>query len=134
MTRIWPPRTRVLLVEDDRLTANLLQARLEMEGLEVGVALNGLEALGVLEQEPYDLVVTDLLMPAMSGFRLIQEIRQLPRPLGDVPILVISSNRSEQETVACFAAGADDFMSKPIVVSLLMERLWNLLQRRQARR
>ncbi len=133
MTRHWPAHVLVLLVEDDRLTVNLLKARLEMEGLEVRVAWNGLEALAALEKEPVDLLVTDLMMPGMNGFRLIQEIRQLPEAMGKVPILVISASQSEQEMVACFSAGADDFMAKPLVIPVLMERLWHLLQRGKLR-
>jgi CheY-like chemotaxis protein len=131
MTRTWPENTRVLLVEDERLTANLLKARLEMEGLVVRVAQNGLEALDLLAQEPADLVITDLMMPAMNGFRLIQELRQMPGPQGRVPILVISVNQNEQEIVACFSAGADDYMAKPILIPLMMERLWRMVQRGQ---
>jgi DNA-binding response OmpR family regulator len=132
MTRLWPENTTILLVEDERLTLNLLTARFRMEGLTVKVAQNGLEALAHLEQAPVNLVVTDLMMPAMSGFRLIQEIRQLAPPTSRVPILVISSLQNEQEIVSCFSAGADDFMGKPLQIPLLMERLWRLLQRGHA--
>jgi DNA-binding response OmpR family regulator len=131
MTRMWPEPTRVLLVEDERLTQNLLKARFEMEGLEVRTAWNGQEALATLEREPVDMVVTDLMMPTMNGFRLIQEIRELESAPRRVPILVISNLQNEQEIVSCFAAGADDFMTKPIQIPLLMERLWRLLQRAQ---
>jgi len=129
MTRTWPVTMRTLLVEDDRLTANLLKTRLEWEGMKVRVAMNGLEALAMLQEEPVELVVTDLMMPAMNGFQLIQEIRRLPSPLGEVPIMVISTNQNQQEMVSCFSAGADDFMTKPILIPLMMERLWRLVQR-----
>jgi CheY-like chemotaxis protein len=132
MTRIWPEPTRVLVVEDDYLTARLISTRLAMDGLLVRTAVNGREALGALEAEPADLVVTDLMMPAMNGFRLIQEIRDLPEPQGRVPILVVSSNQNEQDMLACFSAGADDFMTKPISVPLLLERLWRLRHRGSA--
>ncbi len=119
----------MLVVEDDYLTAKLLATRLKMEGIQVRVAANGQEALALLDQEPTDLLVTDLMMPAMNGYRLIQEIRDMAPPLGKVPILVVSSNQNEQDMVACFGAGADDFMSKPISIPLFMERLWRLRQR-----
>lgn len=129
MARIWPADTKVLLVEDDFLIARMLQTRLEMDGLGVRVAAHGLEALETIGREQVDLVITDLMMPAMSGYRLIQEIRQLPAPRGAVPILVISTNQNEEDMVACFAAGADDFMTKPVSVPLLMERIWRLHRR-----
>jgi CheY-like chemotaxis protein len=132
MTRIWPENTQVLVVEDDATTARIIQARLEMEGLKVFVASNGVEGLEILHQHEIDLVTTDLMMPAMNGFRLVQEIRDLPPPKGRVPILLISSNQNEQDMVRCLAAGADDYITKPISAQVLMERLWRMLQRASA--
>jgi DNA-binding response OmpR family regulator len=129
MSRAWPENTQVLIVEDDQATAMILQARLEMEGLKVFMAPNGLEGLDILLREDIDLVTTDLMMPAMNGFRLVQEIRDLPPPKGRVPILLISSNQNEQDMVRCLAAGADDYMTKPISSQVLMERLWRMYQR-----
>lgn len=129
MSRAWPADTRVLLVEDNLLTARMIRSRLEMEGLTVLEAHNGLEGLELLRAEPVALVSTDLMMPAMDGFRLIQEIRDLPAPKGKVPILVVSSNQNEQDMVRCLAAGADDYITKPISPQVFIERMWRLLQR-----
>ena len=129
MSRRWPEPTRVLVVEDDPATARIIQVRLEMEGLTVFVARQGVEALDIFRREAIDLVITDLMMPAMNGFRLVQEIRDLPPPKGRVPILLISSNQNEQSMIRCLAAGADDFMIKPISVQMLVERLWRLFER-----
>ena len=129
MSRIWPVNTRVLVVEDDQSTARIIQARLEMEGLTVFVAFNGVEGLEILQREDIDLITTALMMPAMNGFRLVQEVRDLPAPKGLVPILLISSNQNEQDMVRCLAAGADDYMTKPISAQVLVERLWRLHQR-----
>lgn len=129
MSRKWPDPTRVLVVEDDQATARLIQARLEMEGLKVFMASNGVEGLEILHREAIDLVTTDLMMPAMNGFRLVQEIRDLPPPKGRVPILLISSNQNEQDMIRCLAAGADDYMTKPISAQVLVERLWRMHQR-----
>jgi DNA-binding response OmpR family regulator len=129
MTRHWPAHTTVLVVEDDPATAKIIQVRLEMEGLKVLVATNGVEGLEILQRETVDLVTTDLMMPAMNGFRLVQEVRDLPPPKGRVPILLISSNHSEQDMVRCLAAGADDYMAKPLSVQVLVERLWRLFER-----
>lgn len=129
MSRVWPEDTRVLIVEDDQATARLIQARLQMEGLKVFVAYNGVDGLEILKQEDIDLVTTDLMMPAMNGFRLVQEIRDLPPPKGRVPILLISSNQNEQDMIRCLAAGADDYMTKPLSAQVLVERLWRMHQR-----
>jgi len=132
MSRIWPEDTKVLVVEDDAATARIIQARLEMEGLSVFTASNGVDGLETLQQQDIDLVTTDLMMPAMNGFRLVQEIRDLPPPKGRVPILLISSNQNEQDMVRCLAAGADDYITKPISAQVLVERLWRMLQRASA--
>ncbi len=129
MSRAWPEHTRVLVVEDDFPTARIIQARLEMEGLEVLVAGNGMEALEVVQREELDLITTDLMMPGMNGFRLVQEVRELPSPKGRIPILLISSNQNEQDMVRCLAAGADDYMTKPISAQVLVERLWRIYER-----
>ena len=120
------------MVEDDAATARIIQARLEMEGLSVFTASNGVDGLETLQQQDIDLVTTDLMMPAMNGFRLVQEIRDLPPPKGRVPILLISSNQNEQDMVRCLAAGADDYITKPISAQVLVERLWRMLQRASA--
>lgn len=129
MSRTWPAGTAVLVVEDDLSTARIIQARLEMEGLRVLVAFNGMEAMEMLQQEQVDLITTDLMMPAMNGFRLVQEVRDLPPPQGGIPILLISSKQSDQDMIRCLAAGADDYMTKPISTQLLVERLWRLFER-----
>ncbi|MFN7958005.1 MAG: response regulator [Holophagaceae bacterium] len=116
-------------MEDDQATARLIQARLEMEGLKVFMAPNGVEGLEILHREAIDLITSDLMMPAMNGFRLVQEIRDLPPPKGRVPILLISSNQNEQDMIRCLAAGADDYMTKPISAQVLVERLWRMHQR-----
>ncbi|MBI3130132.1 MAG: response regulator [Acidobacteria bacterium] len=129
MSRTWPEGTHVLLVEDNLLTARMIRSRLEMEGLTVLEAHNGLEGLEIIRTQRVDLVSTDLMMPAMDGFRLIQEIRDMPPPKGKVPVLVVSSNQNEQDMVRCLAAGADDYITKPISPQVFIERMWRLHQR-----
>jgi DNA-binding response OmpR family regulator len=129
MSRAWPEHTRVLVVEDDLPTARIIQTRLELEGLEVLLARNGLEAMDRLRKEDFQLITTDLMMPGMNGFRLVQEVRELPSPKGRIPILLISSNQNEQDMVRCLAAGADDYMIKPLSAQILVERLWRIFER-----
>lgn len=127
--RSWSEGTKVLLVEDNPLTARLIRARLEMEGLEVLEARNGQEGLELLKAHGADLVTTDLMMPAMDGYRLIREIRELPEPLGRVPVLVLSVNSGEDDIVRCLSAGADDYMTKPFSPQVYIEKLWRLHHR-----
>lgn len=131
MSRTWPKGTHVLVVEDDAATARLIRARLEMEGLKVSEARHGQQALEILQREDIHFITTDLMMPTMNGFRLVQEVRDLPSPKGRVPILLISSSQNEQDMVRCLAAGADDYMTKPISTQVLVERLWRIFERSQ---
>ena len=117
------------MVEDDVLTARLIRARLEMENVEVLEARNGIEGLALLKSEGADLVSTDLMMPAMDGYRLIREIRELPPPLGQVPVLILSMNQNEDDMVRCLSAGADDYMTKPLSPQIYIEKLWRLYSR-----
>jgi DNA-binding response OmpR family regulator len=129
MGRNWKEGTRILMVEDDVLTARLIRARLEMENVEVLEARNGIEGLALLKSEGADLVSTDLMMPAMDGYRLIREIRELPPPLGQVPVLILSMNQNEDDMVRCLSAGADDYMTKPLSPQIYIEKLWRLYSR-----
>jgi two-component system KDP operon response regulator KdpE len=135
MARTWQEGTTVLIVEDDSLTSLLLTARLKLEGLRVLTASNGREALALLKSERIDLVSTDLMMPVMDGYRLIREIRELPHPVGKVPVLVLSVNQNEEDMVRCLAAGADDYMTKPMSPQVFVEKLWRIwLRSREAQR
>lgn len=128
MARTWKEGTTILVVEDNLLTARMIRSRLELEGLRILEAGNGLEALELLRHTFVDLISTDLMMPAMDGFRLIQEIRSLPGEQGKVPILVVSSNQNEQDMVRCLSAGADDYITKPISPQVYIERVWRLVK------
>jgi CheY-like chemotaxis protein len=132
MGRNWAEGTTILAVEDDILTARLIRARLELEGLRVLEARNGFEGLALLKTEGADLVSTDLMMPAMDGYRLIREIRELPAPLGTLPVLILSMNQNEDDMVRCLAAGADDYMTKPLSPQVYIEKLWRLYSRSRA--
>jgi CheY-like chemotaxis protein len=128
MARDWKEGTTILVVEDNLLTARMIRSRLELEGLRVLEAGNGLDALELLKREKVDIISTDLMMPAIDGFRLVQEIRALPGEQAKVPILVVSSNQNEQDMVRCLAAGADDYITKPISPQVYIERVWRLVK------
>jgi CheY-like chemotaxis protein len=133
MGRNWAEGTTILAVEDDLLTAKLIRARLEMEGVRVLEARNGLEGLSRLQENPrVDLICTDLMMPTMDGYWFIREVRELPAPHGIIPILVLSVNRGEEDMVRCLAAGADDYLTKPLAPQVFVEKLWRLYARNRA--
>lgn len=123
--RLWAPGTTVLAVEDEPLTARLIRACLEQEGLQVLEAANGQEGLALLRRHRVDLITTDLMMPNMDGFWLIREIRDLrPDPLGLIPILVLTANGREEDALQCLAMGADGYLTKPFAQKTFLAELW----------
>src|SRR5262249_19186483 len=117
--------SRVLVVDDESGIRKVVRDALEREGHEVETAVDGQEALDLCEQGAFDLIVTDLAMPRMSGLELVREIRQKSA----VPILVLTVRHEEREKVRLLDAGADDYVTKPFGVEELLARARALLRR-----
>ncbi len=117
---------RVLIAEDDNLTASLARDRLERDGFEVDLAVNGLEALRCAEEDRYDLVILDVKMPYIDGFQLLSELRSRPR-YDDVPIVILTAMGSEHSVVRAFELGASDYILKPFSPTELTVRVERLL-------
>lgn len=117
---------RVLIAEDDTLTASLARDRLERDGFEVVLAVNGLEALRCAEEEVFDLVILDVKMPYIDGFQLLGELRSRPRYEG-TPIVILTAMGSEHSVVRAFELGASDYILKPFSPTELTARVERLL-------
>ncbi|MBC7603735.1 MAG: response regulator [Ramlibacter sp.] len=107
---------RILLVEDNGINQQVAKELLEDAGMVVDVADNGLIAVQMVQQTPYDLVFMDMQMPVMDGVTATREIRQLPGlpGLGDLAIVAMTANAMEQDRRKCMDAGMNDFIVKPI--------------------
>jgi CheY-like chemotaxis protein len=116
---------RVLLVEDAPFLRYAFGRLLRMHGFEVMEANDGREALDRVNDFRPQLVVTDLMMPVMDGVELIQRLRSDPRT-ADVPVLAITADASEQAELKARQAGAVDFVTKPIDLPTLLDRLRSL--------
>ena len=117
---------RLLVVEDDRNTRELPKAILEAEHYSVFTAENGELALAVLETEHIDLVVLDVMMPAMDGYEFTKVLRAMNN---DLPILMVSAKQLPQDRKLGFIAGIDDFLTKPFDEEELLLRITALLRR-----
>lgn len=119
---------KILLVEDDKELLKLFQTVLQNEGHRVFICKNGQEAIDVFSKEKVDLLISDVMMPGMDGFELIQNIR-----LSDtkIPILMVTALGSMVHKQAGFKVGTDDYMVKPIDVNELVWRTEALLRRSQ---
>jgi two-component system, NtrC family, response regulator AtoC len=102
--------SRVLLVDDDRALATVLQALIEQAGVACDSVPNADAALAALEREPYDVVITDLRMPGMDGMELL---RRVNARFPDLPVIVITAHATVQLAVEAIRAGALDFLEKP---------------------
>jgi DNA-binding response OmpR family regulator len=120
---------RLLVVEDENLIARFVSRALQAEGYTTGVAADGESACRLLREAEWDLVVLDLLLPARSGFEVLEEISSAGN---QVPVLVLSARRSVDVKVAALDAGATDFLAKPFALDELLARVRALLRRGRA--
>ena len=122
--------TRILVVEDEQHLAEGLRFNLEADGYEVSVLDTGEAALEVLvnESDPFDVVVLDIMLPGKDGFSVMSEMRQAGV---FVPTLMLTARGHPNDVLKGFAAGADDYLTKPFELPILIARIRSLLRRRQ---
>jgi DNA-binding response OmpR family regulator len=120
----------VLIVEDNRTIAEGLRRNLEIEGHRVTLAYDGDEGLARAAEPGVDLVILDLMLPRVDGFRVLATLRAAGR---DVPVLVLSAKGSDVDKVKGFRLGADDYVVKPFGLLELLGRVKALLRRSGAR-
>ena len=113
---------RVLVVEDDLMTAHVAQQLLELAGMRVKLAANGKAAIEMLAQHAFDAVLMDMLMPVMGGLEAAQRIREQPA-LAALPIIATTANARDKDKADCADAGMNDFISKPVDPA----KLWGTL-------
>ena len=121
---------RILLVEDNPDLAFGLRTSLEIEGYEVLHAETGREGLAMASAAAPDLIVLDLMLPEMSGYEVL---RQLRRERRDMPVLILTARGEEADKVQGFRLGADDYVVKPVGVLEFLARVEALLRRTQPR-
>lgn len=115
----------ILIAEDDPKIAKVVRVYLENDGYRVAHAENGRDVLALAEKEPPLLVILDLMLPDMSGEEVCQELKEM----GDIPVIMLTSKGSEEERLAGFALGADDYVVKPFSPRELLFRVKAVLKR-----
>ncbi len=118
---------RILVVDDVPANVRLLDARLQAEYFEVRTALNGRQALDMVEKERLDLVLLDVMMPDMTGFEVCAALKANPRT-ANIPVVMVTSLDQPEDRVRGLEAGADDFLTKPISETALMARVKSLVR------
>ena len=123
---------RILVVDDHESNRDLLSRRLTREAHRVVTAASGESALALVEQEKFDLVLLDLLMPGMSGYEVLERLKCDPRH-SDIPVLMISALDEIDSAVRCIEAGAEDYLAKPFDPVLLRVRVNACLEKKRLR-
>jgi DNA-binding response OmpR family regulator len=119
---------RVLVVEDEPHIRDLVALHLGLDGWTVSTSGHGDEALRLMQAEPFDLIVLDLMLPGLDGLTILKALRR-DKLHGDVPVLLLTARREEVDKVLGLESGADDYLTKPFGIRELVARA-NALTRR----
>lgn len=122
----------ILIVDDDEIVARTIERTLRRHGFRTAVARSGVEALRTARRHRPDLVLLDVLMPGMNGYRTCSEMRRDPL-LSDMPVLFLTAKGKDSDVVEGFSAGADDYLAKPFNPEELILRIRAILRRTQGR-
>ena len=117
---------KILVIEDDKRVAGLIERGLSEQGFNVTLAYDGLSGKKLALENSYDLVITDIIMPGPDGIDLCREIRQKDP---DIPIIMLTALGTTDDKVEGFDAGADDYLVKPFEMRELLARINALLKR-----
>ena len=119
--------TKILVVDDEKVILEVLEAYFEKEGWEVLFASNGIDALKKVKEQSPDLIILDLMLPDISG----EEICRLVRKDSNVPIIMLTAKSAEDDLINGIVIGADDYVTKPFSPREVVVRVKALLRRTQ---
>lgn len=117
---------KIVLAEDNSMLSTLLKFKLEKEGYSLFIAENGKETIELIEEHNPQLILTDIMMPFISGLEVISHVRNILKL--QTPIVVFSAAGQEKIVLKAFDLGATDFMSKPLSPNELLVRVKRLLR------
>ncbi len=119
-------KARILLAEDDENLGMLLKEYMQVKGYDIDLYPNGEKAFSGFQKAKYDICILDVMMPVKDGITLAKEIRMLS---STVPILFLTAKSVKEDVLEGFAAGADDYMTKPFSIEELLFRVEAILRR-----
>ncbi len=123
---------RILVVDDNRMNRFKLSRGLENQDHRVGLAENGMQALELLKEQVFDLILLDILMPVMDGYQVLEKLKSDPQ-LREIPVIVISAIDEMSSIIRCIEMGAEDYLPKPFDAVLLKARIGAALEKKQLR-
>jgi DNA-binding response OmpR family regulator len=122
-------RPKVIIVDDDRDTREMLTLAMELEGFDVAQAANGLRLISAMHVDRPDVILLDVMMSWIDGFELCRAIKK-NETFQDIPVIFVSARKSAEDERAGFEAGAIDYFSKPLDMDRLVARIREILTRR----
>lgn len=118
---------KVLLVDDEEEFIELMSQRLETRGLKVVAATSGEKALGLVDDQSFDVAVVDLAMPGIDGIETLKQIKA-KRP--DIEVIMLTGQATVQSGIEAMKHGAIDFLEKPVDLTVLLEKIWQAKRER----
>ncbi len=112
------PNFQVLIVDDNEINRDMLVRRLRRRDFDLSMAVNGREALSMIEEKPYDLVLLDIMMPEVDGYTVLKHLKNDAR-LQHIPVIMISAIEEMDSVMKCMEIGAEDYLTKPFDPELL---------------
>jgi DNA-binding response OmpR family regulator len=129
MTEPTPAKPKVIIVDDDRDTREMLTLALELEGFEVSQAANGLRLISAMHVDRPDVILLDVMMSWIDGFELCRAIKKNPSFM-DIPVIFISARKSVDDERSGLEAGAIEYFTKPLDMDRLIARIREILAAR----
>lgn len=126
------PTGRILIIDDSEHNRYLLARQLDRRGHTVVTAIHGRQGLEYAQQQPFDVILLDLMMPEMDGFTVLDQLKRDPQ-MRHIPVIVISAIDEIDDVVRCIDAGAEDYLTKPINTTLLHAKVHACLERKRLR-
>lgn len=118
---------KILLVEDNDSISKLVKYKLEKDGYTVELRENGLDGLKAIQESTYDLIILDVMMPGMSGFEILQQVRETDS-LKTAKVMMLTSKSREEDLARGFNLGVSEYMGKPFKVAELSMRVNKILE------
>ncbi len=125
MEKEWVMAKKVLVVDDEKLIVKGIRFSLEQDGMDVDCAYDGQEAVDMISQNTYDIILLDVMLPKLTGF----EVCQMVREYSDVPIIMLTAKGDDMDKILGLEYGADDYITKPFNILEVKARIKAILRR-----
>jgi DNA-binding response OmpR family regulator len=117
---------KILIIEDDPSFSRAINHIIEKEGYDVSTASNGMTGLRMIQENPPDLLILDVMLPGLDGFEICSRIRT-DESMAKLPIIMLSAKGQETDKTTGLSVGANEYLTKPVDRTLLLEKITSLL-------